>query len=70
MTTKEIKKHNGLNFLIDIKRCARVVVYTQETTAYLPVTKKAVMRMASLCKVSYYVSERVHGGRRKVMIIL
>lgn len=70
MGRKEIKKHNGLDFLIDIKRCVRAVVYAQETTAYLAVTKKAVMRMASVGKVSYYVSERMHSDGRKVMIIL
>lgn len=70
MSIKKIKKHNDDSFIKDIKRCRDVLTYLPETACYVSLKKGEIRKEAELCKIRYYISDKIYVVKRDTMIIL
>ena len=70
MSIKKIKKFNDQKFLDDLKRVRDVMVITNNSNAYLHVSKKELMMEAESCKIVYYISNKIFKVERDTMVII
>ncbi len=64
-----MKKNNGENFLVDLKKVREVMVYAAGTSDFFEVKKKDVKQMASTRKINYYMTDKIFVVRRPTMVI-
>lgn len=69
MGIKEIKKHNGVDFLYDIKKASECMCFAEKTSTYLTVSKKAVKIEAETKKIHYRLTRDIYIVKRLVMVI-
>lgn len=70
MSIKEIKKHNPLSFLDDLKRVREVMVYAEHTNSYYQILKKDLLRDAERQTITYYITRDIFVVKRDVMVVI
>lgn len=55
MNTTKIKKHNGSEFIDELKSCKAFYVYASDSDYFLQTTKAQVIKMAECKKVDYHI---------------
>ena len=69
MKIKEIKKHNGEQFLIDFKKVRAIMTSPATTDEYFYLRKNDVLKNAEKCKISYYLTDEIFLVKRTTMVI-
>lgn len=70
MSIKEIKKHNPLSFLDDLKRVREIMVYAEHTNSYYQILKKDLLRDAERQTITYYITRDIFVVKRDVMVVI
>ncbi len=65
----KILEHNQEQFLKDIKSVREVLVYSNDSRAFLKVRKLEVMREAEDRKIYYFMSDTIFVSKRMTMVI-
>lgn len=64
-----IKKQNSSVFIDDIKKVTECLIWASETSDYIKVAKKEVLKSAETNKIIYELSTKIYKVGRLVMII-
>lgn len=64
-----MKKHNGENFLADLKKCRNIMVYAKDTGNYFNVKKMDLKKLATERPIKYYMTEKIFVVKRWTMVV-
>jgi len=70
MIIKKILVNNDRKFIEDVKRVSECMVIPDRSNAYLPVTKRKLLKEAETKKIIYYLTTKIYKVGREVMVII